>query len=335
MLLGDALVAGRRGGARRHRRRRHPHRPPPARPRRQGRRRPGLRRPGRRPSCAPVTRAGEQHWPMPIPEEMKERIKASKVADLLQHDWVRWGGGLMAVGVPARVHRRPALGAPRHRRQGDQPRRPLRPRPRRAPPASASPRSWSSPGRSPRAEPRARLPGPGPLRSRRPSCACCSRASAAGRRPPRRRTTAPGGCWRSRAPTSRSGTRRRVHSPSWATSSSVTSLTAVRGSTKPSTPRRVVTKLLRWRDVLAVGGAHTVSSRCGRRHAPERLVRARMRRNRSNSPMATLCLDGPHRARGSPSAGPHRPGVDRLTKSARMGEPDARGQCESDVWRES
>ena len=42
------------------------------------------------------TRAGEQHWQMPIPEEMSERIKASKVADLLQHDWVRWGGGLMA-----------------------------------------------------------------------------------------------------------------------------------------------------------------------------------------------------------------------------------------------
>jgi leucyl aminopeptidase len=33
---------------------------------------------------------------MPIPEEMSERIKASKVADLLQHDWVRWGGGLLA-----------------------------------------------------------------------------------------------------------------------------------------------------------------------------------------------------------------------------------------------
>ncbi len=33
---------------------------------------------------------------MPIPEEMKERITSSKVADLLQHDWVRWGGGLYA-----------------------------------------------------------------------------------------------------------------------------------------------------------------------------------------------------------------------------------------------
>ncbi len=40
--------------------------------------------------------AGEQHWRMPIPEEMTERIHSSKVADLLQHDWVRWGGGLYA-----------------------------------------------------------------------------------------------------------------------------------------------------------------------------------------------------------------------------------------------
>jgi len=40
--------------------------------------------------------AGEQHWRMPIPEEMSERVTSSKVADLLQHDWVRWGGGLYA-----------------------------------------------------------------------------------------------------------------------------------------------------------------------------------------------------------------------------------------------
>jgi leucyl aminopeptidase len=40
--------------------------------------------------------AGEAHWPMPIPEEMTERVTSSKVADLLQHDWVRWGGGLYA-----------------------------------------------------------------------------------------------------------------------------------------------------------------------------------------------------------------------------------------------
>src|SRR5690606_33958537 len=36
-------------------------------------------------------RAGEAHWPMPIPEEMDERIRSSKIADLAQHDWVRWG----------------------------------------------------------------------------------------------------------------------------------------------------------------------------------------------------------------------------------------------------
>ncbi len=40
--------------------------------------------------------AGEAHWPMPIPEDMVERVRASKIADLLQHDWVRWGGGLYA-----------------------------------------------------------------------------------------------------------------------------------------------------------------------------------------------------------------------------------------------
>lgn len=40
--------------------------------------------------------AGEQHWRMPIPEEMRERVTSSKIADLLQHDWVRWGGGLYA-----------------------------------------------------------------------------------------------------------------------------------------------------------------------------------------------------------------------------------------------
>ncbi|TIC79876.1 leucyl aminopeptidase [Nocardioides sp. GY 10113] len=40
--------------------------------------------------------AGEDAWPMPIPEYMDSRIKSSTVADLAQHDWVRWGGGLFA-----------------------------------------------------------------------------------------------------------------------------------------------------------------------------------------------------------------------------------------------
>ena len=79
----------------------------------------------------------------------------------------------------------------------------------------------------------------------RASCAGCSRASAAGCRPPRRRTTARWCLLQKSCAHSTDGTRRRVHSPSCATSSSVTSLTAVRGSTKPSTPRRAVTKLRR------------------------------------------------------------------------------------------
>ncbi|WP_028473545.1 leucyl aminopeptidase [Nocardioides alkalitolerans] len=40
--------------------------------------------------------AGEAMWPMPLPDEMRERVRSSKVADLAQHDWVRWGGGLFA-----------------------------------------------------------------------------------------------------------------------------------------------------------------------------------------------------------------------------------------------
>jgi leucyl aminopeptidase len=45
--------------------------------------------------------AGEGLWPMPIPDPIVERVKASKIADLLQHDGIRWGGGLFAVS-PAR-----------------------------------------------------------------------------------------------------------------------------------------------------------------------------------------------------------------------------------------
>jgi leucyl aminopeptidase len=40
--------------------------------------------------------AGEAMWPMPIPEAIVDRVKASQIADLLQHDGVRWGGGLFA-----------------------------------------------------------------------------------------------------------------------------------------------------------------------------------------------------------------------------------------------
>lgn len=40
--------------------------------------------------------AGEDAWPMPIPDYMGERIRSSKVADLAQYDGIRWGGGLFA-----------------------------------------------------------------------------------------------------------------------------------------------------------------------------------------------------------------------------------------------
>ena len=40
--------------------------------------------------------AGEAHWHMPLPDQITERVRSSKIADLLQHDWVRWGGGLFA-----------------------------------------------------------------------------------------------------------------------------------------------------------------------------------------------------------------------------------------------
>ncbi len=40
--------------------------------------------------------AGELHWPMPLPEHMETRVHSSKVADLAQVDWNRWGGGLFA-----------------------------------------------------------------------------------------------------------------------------------------------------------------------------------------------------------------------------------------------
>ena len=46
---------------------------------------------------AVADRAGEQVWPMPIPEEMTEKVRTgSKVADLAQHNPERWGGASYA-----------------------------------------------------------------------------------------------------------------------------------------------------------------------------------------------------------------------------------------------
>jgi leucyl aminopeptidase len=41
-------------------------------------------------------RAGEQMWPLPIPDEMKDKVRTTKVADLSQHNPERWGGALYA-----------------------------------------------------------------------------------------------------------------------------------------------------------------------------------------------------------------------------------------------
>ncbi|QWC85687.1 leucyl aminopeptidase [Nocardioidaceae bacterium] len=42
-------------------------------------------------------RSGEQMWPLPIPEEMTEKVRGnSKIADLAQHNTERWGGALYA-----------------------------------------------------------------------------------------------------------------------------------------------------------------------------------------------------------------------------------------------
>jgi leucyl aminopeptidase len=41
-------------------------------------------------------RAGEPMWPLPIPEEMAEKVRASKIADLSQHNAEGAGGALFA-----------------------------------------------------------------------------------------------------------------------------------------------------------------------------------------------------------------------------------------------
>ncbi len=41
-------------------------------------------------------RAGERIWPLPIPEEMKDKLRTTKIADLSQHNPEAWGGALFA-----------------------------------------------------------------------------------------------------------------------------------------------------------------------------------------------------------------------------------------------
>ena len=40
---------------------------------------------------------GELFWRLPIPDEQRTTVRTeSRIADLLQHDWVRWGSALYA-----------------------------------------------------------------------------------------------------------------------------------------------------------------------------------------------------------------------------------------------
>jgi leucyl aminopeptidase len=45
---------------------------------------------------AVADRAGERMWPLPIPEEMQEKVRSTKMADLGQHNPEAWGGALYA-----------------------------------------------------------------------------------------------------------------------------------------------------------------------------------------------------------------------------------------------
>ncbi len=40
--------------------------------------------------------SGELLWRLPIPDESREAVRDSKIADVLQHNWVRWGSALFA-----------------------------------------------------------------------------------------------------------------------------------------------------------------------------------------------------------------------------------------------
>jgi leucyl aminopeptidase len=46
--------------------------------------------------AAAAERSGEMLWRLPIPDESRDAVRDSKIADVLQHNWVRWGSALFA-----------------------------------------------------------------------------------------------------------------------------------------------------------------------------------------------------------------------------------------------
>jgi leucyl aminopeptidase len=45
--------------------------------------------------------SGEMLWRLPIPDESREAVRETKIADVLQHNWVRWGSALFAAAFLA------------------------------------------------------------------------------------------------------------------------------------------------------------------------------------------------------------------------------------------
>jgi leucyl aminopeptidase len=46
--------------------------------------------------AAAAETSGEMLWRLPIPDESRDAVRDSKIADVLQHNWVRWGSALFA-----------------------------------------------------------------------------------------------------------------------------------------------------------------------------------------------------------------------------------------------
>ena len=46
--------------------------------------------------AAAAAASGEMLWRLPIPDESRDAVRDSKIADVLQHNWVRWGSALFA-----------------------------------------------------------------------------------------------------------------------------------------------------------------------------------------------------------------------------------------------
>ena len=237
-------------------------------------------------------------WRLPIPEQIREAVRTeSKIADILQHNWVRWGSALYAAAFLEQFVEGRAVGPPRHRRRGLEHRVALGACPVRGDRL----RGHHAGGARPPAG------RPGQERRRGGSglsaalfgnvgrifCFCrrfqsrircgtpTSAASYDGT--PLRLAKSWAHCTE--------GTRRLVHSPSWATSRSVTSVKVVRGSTKPSTPRRLWMK--------SRGASRRRRRRCAARPRPPP---RRPRRNRSASPCtqcAVSAVAAPRLAPGS------------------------------------